>query len=384
MTLQDFLDPVSLDKPENPFISGANTFSKNITVHTPNFEIKNISSYDIAIVGVPEDRNSYNKGASLAPDKIRAQLYQLIRISEKVKIVDLGNIIQGNTFNDTYTALKEVVQTLHANNVVTIILGGTQELTIPVFQTYETLRSNINLTAIDRTIDIVEDSINNSSETYLSEILFKKRSLFKFCSLGYQLHLTNSNGIDLISKLYYDALRLGEIRSDISMTEPILRDTDIVSFDISSIRQSEAPGFINPSPSGFYSEEACQLARYSGLSERVAVFGLFEVNPKYDDNLQTINLAAQIIWYFLDGYSCRKMEYPESENKNFKTFIVGHTDLDYEITFYKSNLTERWWMEIPNPKKGGTVIVSCSHSDYQKASEQEVPDIWWKSFQKLS
>ncbi len=384
MTLLDFLDPVSLDKPENPFISGANTFSKNITVHTPNFELKDLSYYDIVIIGVPEDRNSHNKGASLAPDKIRAQLYQLIKINEKVKIVDLGNIIQGNTFNDTYTALKEVLQTLHSKNVVTIILGGTQELTIPVFQTFETIKSNINLTAIDRTIDIVEDSINNSSETYLSEILFKKKSLFKFSSLGYQLHLTNSSSIDLINKLYYDACRLGEIRSDISMTEPILRDTDIVSFDISSIRQSEAPAFINPSPSGFYSEEACQLARYSGLSERVAIFGLFEVNPKYDANLQTINLAAQIIWYFLDGYSCRKMEYPESENKNFKTFIVGHSDLDYEITFYKSNVSERWWMEVPNPKQDETIIVACSHSDYQKACEQEVPDIWWKSFQKLS
>jgi formiminoglutamase len=384
MTLLDFLEPVSLDKPENPFISGENTFSKSITVHTPNFELKDLSSYDVAIIGVPEDRNSYNKGASLAPDKIRAQLYQLIKINEKIKIIDLGNIIQGNTFNDTYTALKEVLQTLHSKNVIAIILGGTQELTIPVFQTIEALKSNINLTAIDRTIDIVEDSINNSSETYLSEILFKKRSLFKFCSLGYQLHLTNSSSIDLINKLYYDALRLGEIRSDISMTEPILRDTDIVSFDISSIRQSEAPAFINPSPSGFYSEEACQLARYSGLSERVAIFGLFEVNPKYDANLQTINLAAQIIWYFLDGLSCRKMEYPDSENKNFKTFIVGHSDLDYEITFYKSNISERWWMEVPDPKKDGTVIVSCSHSDYQKACEQEVPDIWWKSFQKLS
>lgn len=351
MTLLDFLDPVSLDKPENPIISGSTTFSGKITVHIPNFVLKELNYYDVAIVGVPEDRNSDNKGASLAPDKIRAQLYQLIEISEKVKIIDLGNIKQGNTFNDTYFALKEVIQTLHSSNVATIVIGGTQELSIPIFQTLVKIKSTVNLTSIDRTIDIIKESISNSSETYLSEILFKKRSLFNFCSLGYQLHLTSSENIDLINKLYYDAIRLGKIRSDISIAEPILRDTDIVSFDISSIRQSEAPAFINPSPSGFYSEEACQLARYSGLSEKVSVFGLFEVNPKFDNNKQTINLAAQIIWYFLDGYSCRKMEFPDSENKNFKTFIMGHYDLDYEITFYKSNVSERWWMEVPNPKK---------------------------------
>lgn len=385
MILLDFLDPVSLDKPENPIIPGPDTFSKNITVHTPAYKLGELSDFDVAIIGVPEDRNSQNKGASLAPDKIRAQLYQLIRINKKVKIIDLGNLIQGNTFNDTYTALKEVLQVLTAKNVVTILLGGTQELTIPAFHTLEKINSNTNVTVVDRTVDLIQDSITNSSETFLSEILFKKRSLFKFCSLGYQLHLTNSSNIDLINKLYYDAYRLGEIRADISLVEPIFRDTDIVSFDISSVRQSEAPAFVNPSPSGFYSEEACQLGRYAGLSERVTVFGLFEVNPKYDDNAQTANLAAQIIWYFLDGYSCRKMEIPNSENKSFKTFIVGHSDLDYEITFYKSNSSERWWMEIPNPKKKGeNVIVSCSYSDYQKACEQEVPDIWWKSFQKLS
>jgi arginase family enzyme len=384
MDLLDLLDPVSLDKPEIPLISGANTFVQNIAVHTPDFKLGDLSAFDIAIVGIPEDRNSQNKGASLAPDKIRAQLYQLIKIDEKVKIIDLGNLKQGNTFNDTYSAVKEICRTLLSANLVTILIGGTQELTIPVFQTYEKLKSNVNLTSIDRTIDLMEDSINSSSETYLSEIIFKKRSLFKFCSLGYQLHLTDPGNINLINKLYYDACRLGEIRSGISMTEPVLRDTDIVSFDISSVRQSEAPGFVNPSPNGFYSEEACQLSRYSGLSEKASVFGLFEVNPKYDLNAQTINLAAQIIWYFLDGYSCRKMEFPASENKNFKTFIVGHSDLDYEITFYKSTISERWWMEVPNPKNNQSVIISCSYADYQKACEQEVPDIWWKSFQKLS
>ena len=109
------------------------------------------------------------------------------------------------------------------------------------------------------------------------------------------------------------------------------------------------------------------------------------MNPKHDIRDQTSNLAAQSIWYFLDGLSCRNPEFPDSENKNFKTFIVGHSDLDYEMTFYKSLVSERWWMEIPSPnKKSKPILVSCSYSDYQTACEQEVPDLWWKSFQKLS
>ncbi|MBN1598033.1 MAG: formimidoylglutamase [Bacteroidales bacterium] len=384
MNLTDYLDPVSLEKPDEYFISRPNLFGKEINIHTPDFEIGDLNQYSMAILGVPEDRNSFNKGSSLAPEKIRGQLYQLNRPGNNLKIIDLGNLKQGNTFNDTYTALREVLQNLLENNITVILVGGTQELTIPVFQNFERTRNDINLTTIDRTLDVVKDTVRTTAETYLTEILFKKRSLFKYCNLGHQIHITDKNNVDLVNKLYHNAYRLGEIRSEISLVEPILRDTDIVSFDISAIRQSDAPAFFNPSPSGFTSEEACQLARYSGLSDRLSVFGVFEMNPKFDILLQSANLAAQIIWYFIDGFGCRIAEMPASGNKNFKTFIVGNADLDYEITFYKSTVTDRWWMEVPNLKKDGPMIISCSYSDYKQACEQEVPDLWLKSFQKLS
>jgi formiminoglutamase len=384
MNLFDLLEPVSMEKPDEHLISSPNILGKNITIHTPDNKPMELDEYQLALLGVPEDRNSNNRGASLAPEKIRAQLYQLYKIDSDLKIVDLGDLKQGNTFSDTYVALKEVLLNLLSSNLVVVILGGTQELTIPAFQSFETLKQSINLTTIDRTIDIIKDSVRMTAESYLSELLFKKRILFKYCNLGHQLHLTDKENIELINKLFHDAFRLGEVRSNIHIVEPILRDSDIVSFDISSVRRSDGPAFYNPSTSGFTSEEACQLARYSGISDRVSVFGLFEINPKYDIQNHTANLAAQVVWYFLDGFSCRSAEIPESENTSFKTFIVGHSDLGYEITFYKSLLSDRWWMEVPNPKKADPIIISCSYDDYQTACRQEVPDIWWKSFQKLS
>ena len=382
MDLYDFLDPVSLEKPEEHLIANPNIFGRNIAIHTPDNKPDISENIRVAILGIPEDRNSLNRGSSLAPEKIRTKLYQFYKID--CEVVDLGNLKQGNTFGDTYVALKEVLRILLSNNIIVILIGGTQELTIPVFQLMESFRTNINLTTIDRTIDIVKDMIKPTAESFLTELIFRKRVLFKYCNLGHQIHLTDKENIDLIGKLYHDIIRLGEVRSDITSVEPVLRDSDIVSFDISAVREADAPAHVNPSPSGFYAEEACQLSRYSGISDRVTVFGLFEVNPKHDILNQTSTLAAQIIWYFLDGFSYRNPEFPDSENKNFKTFIVGHSDLDYEMTFYKSLLSERWWMEVPNPKTKTPVMVSCSHSDYQKASEQEVPDLWWKSFQKLS
>jgi arginase family enzyme len=273
---------------------------------------------------------------------------------------------------------------LLAQNLIVILIGGTQDITVPIFQTFEGIKSNINLSSIDRTIDLVKDSVKTTAESYLTELLFRKRRLFKYSNLGHQIHLTDKTNIDLINKLYHDAYRLGEIRSNLKLVEPVLRDSDIVSFDMCSIRQADSPGHYNPSPSGFTAEEACQLARYAGLSDNISVFGLFEYNPKFDTMNQSANIAAQLIWYFIDGLACRTPEEPTEENSNFKTFIVRHSDLNYEITFYRSLVSERWWMEVPNPKADKPILISCSPNDYKIASEQEVPDLWWKSFQKLS
>jgi arginase family enzyme len=384
MNLLDFIEPVSLEKPEEHLISNPNIFGKNISIHTPDFDLGGIGDHDVVILGVPEDRNSLNKGASLAPDLIRARLLQFYKTDSSVRILDLGNLKQGNTFNDTYYALREVLEILYTQNLVVILIGGTQELTIPVFQAFEGIKPNINLSTIDRTIDLVKDSVKPTAETYLTELLFRKNLLFKYNNLGHQMHLTDKSNIELINGLFHDTYRLGEIRSDLTSVEPVLRDSDIVSFDISAIRQSDSPGHFNASPSGFTAEEACQLSRYAGLSDNVSVFGVFEYNPKFDSRDQTANLAAQLIWYFIDGLSCRTREEPSEENSNFKTFIVGPSDLNYEIRFYKSLASERWWMEVPHQKSGKPVLISCSYNDYKMASEQEVPDLWWKSYQKLS
>jgi formiminoglutamase len=93
-----------LERPEEYFLQSEEILSKKIDVHTQSFELGNLSNYNIALVGIPEDRNSYNKGAALAPNKIRSELYKLISPELKTTIIDLGNIKAGNTYSDTYFA----------------------------------------------------------------------------------------------------------------------------------------------------------------------------------------------------------------------------------------------------------------------------------------
>ncbi|MBN2349477.1 MAG: formimidoylglutamase [Bacteroidales bacterium] len=383
MNINDYLEPVSLDKPDEGYQPETHTIGANIRINTASNPVDDLSNYKIAILGVPEDRNSNNKGTSLAPDKIRSNLYRLTKTSEKNKIIDLGNLKQGNTFDDTYFALRDVIFELQNNQVITIIIGGSQDLTYPVYQAYKETKESLNLTCIDKKIDIDLEEKKFNSETYLSKILLNKNThLFKFVNLAHQQYLINPKNADYLNTVFHDALRLGWLKNDITAAEPILRDTDIVSFDISAIKQSDAPAHQFPSPNGLFADEACQIARYAGISDHITNFGLYEVNPKFDLNNQTHHLAAQVIWYFIDGISARKTEFPSSENTDFKTFIVGHENMDYEIMFYKSLVSGRWWMEIPLQNQKNK-IISCSPEDYQLACKHEIPDLWWKSYQKL-
>ena len=81
-------------------------------------------------------------------------------------------------------------------------------------------------------------------------------------------------------------------RQAIYLTEPLFRDSDVAIFDISAVRQSDAPGTMSPSPNGFYGEEICLLSRYAGISDNLKIFGLFDVNPEFDIRFQTIRTGS--------------------------------------------------------------------------------------------
>jgi formiminoglutamase len=382
MNLNDYFNPVELEKPDTTEILSDSVFGRNIKINTPSLPIDEISNYDIAILGVPEDRNSNNKGVSLAPDHIRSSLYQLYKINDRLKIIDLGNLKEGNTFNDTYFGLCEVLTDLLNNQVVSIIMGGTQDLTYASYLAFERYKSNINLITVDSVVDLDENMFD--AKSFLSKIIINNDKIFKYINLGHQQYLNDQRVLKKLDSLFFDSVRLGLIRSDISIVEPYLRDADILSLDICAIKQSDAPANRYPSPNGLHADEVCQIARYAGFSDSISSFGIYDLNPVYETNKQTASLAAQIIWYFIEGYNVRKIENPLSGDKNFKVFIVSHKDMEYEITFYKSLITNRWWMEIPKTSQGNQVVIACSHEDYQQACNHEIPDLWWKSYQRIN
>lgn len=388
MEIADLMLPVNLDElnlPENKkglMCSVIETYSQEGVLPDKTFA-------HLAIIGVTENRGAENnKGCEEAPDEIRKKLYTLKTFGHAYKIIDLGNIRMGETQQDTYAALTVVMVDLMRNNILPIIIGGSQDLTFAMYAAYQKLEQTVNIVTIDSHFDLgsTEEKINNKS--FVGKIVLQEPNfLFNLSNIGYQSYFAGSDSIELMDKLYFDVYSLGQVRKDMEDSEPIIRNADIVSFDISAIRQSDAPGNGNASPNGFFGDEACQLARYAGISDKLSSFGIFEVNPLFDYHGQTAHLASQMIWYFIEGFYQRKKELPVPSKTGFIKYNVNMNVAEKELVFYKSKRSERWWMEVPytNDKMRyhRQQFIPCSYKDYQTAMQDEMPERWWQAFQKL-
>jgi formiminoglutamase len=384
--LNDYFNPVSIETPDLEHLIGQGGFPHNITVHTDNSPLKDISKYKIAILGVPEGRNSPNEGSLKGPDMIRGQLYRLAKIPGKSKIIDLGNMKQGATFNDTIAGLTDILSLLIQENLFPVIIGGSSAIVPAIDRALSQMKTRYTLIAVDPRIDFSNERKEPDSFNYLNTIINNHKSTFDhYINIGYQTYLNDQQVINRFLKRRSELVRIGDVRQSIYLTEPLFRDSDVAIFDISAVRQSDAPGTISPSPNGFYGEEICLLSRYAGISDKLKIFGLFDVNPEYDIRFQTAGLAAQILWFFLEGFSQKQYETPVLSISNSGRFIRYHvrvTDLVDDLIFVKSNLTDRWWMELPG-EKDQNLYVACSHEDYLKANQNEVPDRWVKAVERL-
>ncbi len=386
----EFLKPIQAEKyaPEEGYY--ASQIGANINIHDQTFP--DLEGINLAIIGVHEDRKAVNnEGCALGIEKIRSFFYQLNVGDFDLKMVDLGNIEPGETLRDTHFALKTVVEELIKKSIVPIIIGGGHDLAYAQYWAYENLEKKVDMLSLDSHFDldatVDEQAIPNSRSYLNSIILHEPNFLFNFSNIGYQTYYVNQDSINLMEKMYFDIHRLGAFRNNIKDSEPIIRNADLMTIDISSIKMADAPGNANAHPNGFYGEEVCQMMRYAGMSDKLSSIGIYEFNPKYDHRNQTAELVAQMIWCFVEGYYSRKDDLPNTNKKGFVKYRATFKDIQHEVIFYKSKKTDRWWMQIPYPaiisKNERFLLIPCSYEDYIQATNGEMPDRWWKNFQKI-
>ena len=355
------------------------SFGQSIDKLTQNLTESNLQKVDAVMFGVPCFNGVWNESKIKPTNKIREELYGLAHLSENLNIVDFGDLKPSLSTKGTYLAIRDLVEFFSELNIVTLILGGSSDLCTGICEALKNERF-FTLSSINSQLDVKKGQESLNSSNYLTHIFKKTPNIFQFNLLGYQRHLIAPE-LFLKTKVFGNHLSLGEIHADIKKAEPVLRNTNVLAFDMKSVKYSEIAGSAYKNPNGLQSDEICQLALYAGMSSKLKVFGLFENETKKDSIGVTSKLISQIVWYFFEGLTFRKNDKGVADEK-ILTYKVEIDGIEKPLNFLFCENSGRWWFEIQsidNEKH----IIACSETEYHKALNNEIPDLWLSYVQRI-
>lgn len=331
----------------------------------------NVPTCTLLLIGKPKHVNAF--------ELLRNYFYGLFIHNQSFSMADIGDFDVSQEQN-----LSHVLKSLISIGTIPIIVSPYKFLAYYNYVAYCELSQNVNITAVDTYLNfgLISDPLNNNN--YLAKIIeHTPNHLFNLTNIAYQTYFNNPDEIASYEKLNFDAIRLGIIRSDMTAAEPVMRNTDILNFDLSSVRTSDAQHLSIPMPNGLYAEEACRLIRYAGISNRLSSAGIYGIEHGKESK-DLIMLIAQLIWHFCDGVFSRTSDGNLNNTYLYTKYVVDIAEQDLRITFFKHNFNEKWWMALPaseGQKRGH--VIACSYSDYQKAMQGELPNAWWNTVRKL-
>jgi arginase family enzyme len=355
---------------------------KNISIHTQNNGLPELKGLTIALIGLHEHRNSFFHNSSYNVNQFRKVFYELYPGNWNLSIADLGDLPNGEKVEDTYFAIKEIGVHLKQMNIIPVFIGGSHDLMFPLYEIFQNFKQLVNIVSVDRSFDFSQEDELISGRSYMSKIIMEKPNVLNnYTNIGFQSYYCAEQEKDLMGKLYFDSIRLGQVLNQPALAEPVFRDADVVSFDMKCLSWHAIADPLKGQPNGIDSRTICSLTRYAGISDRVSFLGFFEI----PSTPMTDQLLAQMIWYLIEGVQLRFDEYPLS-TRDFLKYSV--TLSDQIMVFYKSDKSNRWWMELTNNshlnnKTKSTTLLACTEKDYLDAMEDKIPERWYNAVKRI-
>ena len=355
---------------------------KNISIHTQNTGLPELKGLTIALIGLNEHRNSFFHNSSYNVNQFRKVFYELYPGNWNLSIADLGDLPNGEKVEDTYFAIKEIGIHLKQMNIIPVFIGGSHDLMFPLYEVFQNFKQLVNIVSVDRSFDFSQEDELISGRSYMSKIIMEKPNVLNnYTNIGFQSYYCAEQEKDLMGQLYFDSIRLGQVLNQPALAEPIFRDADVVGFDLKCLSWHAIADPLKGQPNGIDSRTICSLTRYAGISDRVSFLGFFEI----PSTPMTDQLLAQMIWYLIEGVQLRFDEYPVN-TRDFLKYSV--TLSDQIMVFYKSDKSNRWWMELTNNshlnnKTKSTTLLACTEKDYLDAMEDKIPERWYNAVKRI-
>ncbi len=362
----DFLDPVNLPHTLEDSELKEGQIGKSIEIFQDIFP--DLTYADIVIATCDELRGDGQLGsASAETDAVRKELYSLYYWHKHIKLADIGKIKTGMHLSDTYAAIKTVAKEIIQRNKIFLLIGGSHDLSLAVYEAYREMNKIIEVTGVDAYIDLSMDNPVRS-KNFLMELLTGDPNFIRhYNHIGFQSYYIHPHMLETMDKLRFDCYRLGKVKEQMEEMEPSFRSSDMMMFDVAAL--GAATFWEGSSPNGFNGEEACTLMKFAGMSDRLKAVGIYGYQQKRDPQLTLAKQISQMIWYYIDGVQYGRTEANLNEQE---MFIECHLEFAaIETTFLKSRKTGRWWMKMPDGK-----YVPCSENDFNAAGNNELPERW--------
>jgi arginase family enzyme len=365
-SIVDFLEPLNLGRVSNDTGYKEGQIGKMIKVYEDEFP--DLDNVDIVIVGCGEQRGAALLQPGTAADVIRNEFYNLYYWHQDIRLADIGNVKIGKANTDTYAALKVVLHEMMLEGKTVIVLGGSHDLTLSQYYAFADEKRQVDAVGVDAVIDINIDSPFRS-DNYLMELLTADPNYMRhYNHIAFQSYFVHPRMLETMDKLRFDCFRVGTVKEHIDEMEPVIRNCQILSFDISALAHAFAPAN-SITPNGLNGEEACTLLQYAGMSSNMQSVGIYGYRPEKDVEQLTAKQISQMLWYFMDGRSRGSREAVIDERESFNEFHTAFAEV--ETTFLQSKKTGRWWMQLPDKQ-----FIACSYKDYLLASSNEIPERW--------
>jgi arginase family enzyme len=372
--LADFLDPLQLSviSGDEPYHEGQT--GKHVVIYEDDFP--DLQAADLVLIGCPEYRGLGPHKSSSAVDAVRTQFYQLYYWNTDLRIADIGNVRTGAALRDTYAALKMIVKEVLALGKTALIIGGSHDLTLAQYYAYADNDKMIEAACIDSRMDLDMNAVTPADNFLMDMLTGEPNFIRHYNHIGFQSYLVHPRMLETLDKLRFDCYRVGKVRENMEEMEPVIRNAELVSFDISAIANAYAPSN-TLTPNGFTGDEACAIMRYAGMSGVTRSIGVYGYEPSKDRDQITAKQIAHMLWYFIEGRSKGSREATIVDKDAFNEFHTVFAEV--ATTFLQSKRTGRWWMQLPDQQ-----FIACSYNDYILASSNEIPERWLRAQERAS
>lgn len=281
----------------------------------------NAEALDIALVGVPLDIGTSNRGGSrFGPREIRCEsvmvrpygMYTQAAPFDSFQIADIGDVPL-NTFNllKSIDIIENYFDGVLSHGAKTVSMGGDHTVALPILRATAKKHGPVALVHVDAHSD-TNDSMFGERITHgtifrraVEENLVQADKMFQIGlrTTGYSAEdfdWARNQGARVVpaEECWHKSLQplMADIREAIGPETPVY-----LSFDIDGLDPSVAPGTGTPEPGGLTTIQGIEIIRGCwGLN--LIGSDLVEVSPPYDTSGNTSLLAANLIFEMLCSF----------------------------------------------------------------------------------